>query len=463
MNLGPLVVLHDHLDGGVRPSTVLDLAERLGVSTPVDNAAALAEWMTITPALSLPDAFSRFDLVGSLLQGADALERVAQEALEDLAADGVIYAELRFAPLLHTVGGLSPNGAIAAVQRGLVAGMDGTGIQARLLCCAMRDQPVEVSEELVRAAVVAARDGLVVGVDLAGIEPGFPAELHARAFDLARQAGLKITVHAGEMDGAHQVASAMGSCHPDRIGHGWRLIDDCVVDDGHITALGSTALAVRDGRVPLEMCLTSNAALGKPIASHPAAMLRDAGFLVTLSPDDRSITTTTASAEHRHAAELLGFSRADLAHCNERAAVAAFCDDQQRAALVEAVHAGWAQMPSRLVHLAERERWRSAGDTYLPAEFAKDGFVHLSGLHQLLTPANRFYRGRHDLVALVVDPNLLGPGLVWEAGTETLERFPHYYAAIERAAVVDEIALHPASDGSFLLPQALVAACASGT
>jgi len=336
--------------------------------------------------------------------------------------------------------------------------MDSTSMQARLLCCAMRDQAPDVSEGLVRAALAAAPEGLVVGVDLAGIEPGFPAELHASAFDLAFEAGLKITVHAGEMDGPHQVASALAHGHPDRIGHGWRLIDDCVVRGGRITALGPTAKAVRDAGLPLEVCLTSNAAFGTPINTHPAGMLRDAGFRVTFNPDDRSITTTTASAEHYAAHELLGFSRAELAQCNERAAVAAFCTEVERSALVAAVHGGWAQTPGRLVHLAERDQWQSAGEAYLPAEYERDGFVHLSGAHQLLTPANRFYQGRTGLVALVVEPNRLGEGLVWEAGTGTLERFPHHYSSIPRGAVVAEVAMPPEPDGSSLLPPALIEA-----
>jgi len=456
---GPLVVLHDHLDGGVRPQTVLDLARSAGVATPADSVADLARWFTVTPDMSLVEAFSRFDLVGRVMQSPSALRRVAREACEDLAADGVIYAELRFAPLLHTLGGLTAAEVIAAVEQGL-DDAEGLGLVARLIVCAMRGESPSTSMAAVQAALAA--QGRVVGVDLAGAEVGNPASVHAAAFSAAHEAGIGVTIHAGEMDGAHQVADALQSCAPDRIGHGWRLIDDCVVSGRRIVDLGPTARAVRDGGIPLEVCLTSNACLGLAIEDHPVRMLHDAGFQISLNPDDRAITTTTASHEIELAAKVHGFSDYEIAATTERAAAAAFLAESERTALVETVRRHWDVYPSRLVHLAERGRWEAArsGQSYLPAEFGADGFIHLSALHQVLTPANRFYKGRTDLVALVVDAHLIANALVWEPGTGTLEWFPHLYGALGTDAVLHSVDFLPDANGSFLLPAELVRAVA---
>lgn len=457
MTHGPLVVLHDHLDGGVRPETVLELCHRAGVATPVDDAGALAEWMTIGAGMAIDEAFSRFDLVTSALQTPEALRRVAVEAVADLAADGVVHGELRFAPLLHTAGGLSPADVIAAVSAGLDDGQAATGLDARLIVCLMRNQPERVSFEAVDAAVAAG--GRVVAIDVAGIEPGFPAELHARAIERARSAGLGVTIHAGEMDGPHQVASAL-ACGPDRIGHGWRIIDDCETADGRITALGPTAAAVRDAQLPLEVCLTSNACLGTPVAEHPLRLLADAGFRVGLNPDDRTITTTSSRREFELARELLGVTDIEMAAMSERAAGAAFLSDDERTALIARVRDGWDVTVPRIVHLAQRDRWETAkvSGAYLPAEFDGDGFIHLSALHQVLAPANFLYRGRHDLVALVVDALLVDNALVWEPGTGTDEYFPHLYGALGTDAVLAEVPFVPEPDGSFLLPPELVRA-----
>lgn len=459
MTHGPLVVLHDHLDGGVRPQTVLELAGRAGVATPTDDVDELARWMTITPDIAVEEAFTRFDLVGRVLQTPDALRRVAAEAVEDLAADGVIHAELRFAPLLHTHGGLSPAEVIAAVSAGLDDG-EAAGCAARLIVCAMRDEPVDVSLAAIDAAIAAQSDGRVVGVDLAGLEMGHPAADHAAAFERAAAAGLGVTIHAGEMDGAHQVQSALDTCVPDRVGHGWRVIDDCDVTDGRIVALGPTASALRDSGALLEICPTSNESLGLPVERHPVRLLADAGFRVCLNPDDRSITTTSARRELQRVTDALGVSPIEHASMVERAAVGAFLPATDRADLVARVRRDWDVPVPRIVHLAERARWEAAQGTgaYLPAEFDRDGYIHLSGLHQVLAPANLLYRGRTDMVALVVDAHLIADALVWEPGTGTDEYFPHLYGALGTDAVLDVVDFGPGPDGSFLLPPALVRA-----
>ena len=458
---GPLVVLHDHLDGGVRPATLFELADSAGVAVPCPDPTELARWLTIRPEMTFEQAFSRFDLVIAATQTAPALRRIAREAVEDLAADGVIHAELRFAPLNHVAGGLSPEEVMAAVHAGL-DDADALGCEARLIVCAMRHLPESVSCEAAELAVRWMSER-VVGLDLAGGETGNPAFDHRRAFAMAADAGLSRTVHAGEMDGVHQVQSALEHCHPDRIGHGWRLIDDCRVVDGRIVALGPTATAVRDAGVPLEICLTSNECLGTAVADHPVRLLFDAGFRITLNPDDRAITTTTSRREFELAAARHGFTEVELAACVERAAAAAFLPDDEREVLVATVAESWSARPARLVHLAERARWDAARarGSYLPAEWDRDGFIHLSSLHQLLTPANRFHRGRQDLVALVVDAHLLGAAVVWEAGTGTVERFPHLYAALTPMAVLGAYPMRPEPDGGFLLPPPLMRAVRS--
>ncbi len=455
IELGPLVVLHDHLDGGVRPTTVLELAGAAGIATPTDDPDGLAAWMTLGPDIDLSTAWERFALTISVLQTGRALRRVAREAVEDLAADGVVHAELRFAPLEHTAGGLGPDRVLEAVLAGIADAAD-TGTTATLVVCGLREQDPSRSLEAARLAARWAGAG-VVGFDLAGPEPGHPASEHAAAFEVARDAGLGLTVHAGEMDGVHQVADALASCAPDRLGHAWRLIDDCRVVDGRIVALGPVARRVRDRDLPLEVCVTSNACLGLPVGSHPVRLLSEAGFRVTLSPDDRTITTTTTSREYRLVADRLGVGREVLASMAERAAVAAFgLDGTRRRQLVRRVHEGWNAHPARLVHLVRGSVWEGADDPHVPAGFERDGFVHLSALHQVLGPARALYADSdEELLALVVDARLLHDAIVWEPGTGTDEWFPHLYGALPRDAVIAAVPLPPGPDGQVLAPARL--------
>ncbi|MFT5203694.1 MAG: hypothetical protein ACI9C1_003095 [Candidatus Aldehydirespiratoraceae bacterium] len=232
------------------------------------------------------------------------------------------------------------------------------------------------------------------------------------------------------------------------------LIDDCIVCEGRIVSVGPSAASVRDAGLPVIVCLSSVA----EVADHPIRLLFDAGFRVVFAPGSHGLRHELLLAAEHH-----GFTDVELAACMERAAGAAALGDDEREVLVAQVAEGWNARPARLVHLAEHEVWepqRSSG-SYLPREWARDGFIHLSSLHQLLTPANKFYRGRDDLVALVVDAHLLGAGVVWEAGTGTVERFPHLYSALTPDAVLAEIEIAPEPDGGFLLPPALMRAVRS--
>ena len=306
----PKVVLHDHLDGGVRPATVVSSAAAAGVALPTPDPGALARWFTITPGMPLDEAWQRFALVIDVLQDAGALRRVAREAVEDLALDGVVHAELRFAPLSHTAGGLTADEVVAAVVEGLDDATSATGTTAGIIVCGLREQGRETVAAAFDLAAAWVGRG-VVGVDLAGPEVGFPADDHVAAFARAREAGLGVTIHAGEMDGVDSIRRAL-ACRPDRLGHGWRIIDDCRVVDGAIVDLGPVATEVHDAGIPLEVCVTSNACLGLPVDQHPAPLLAAAGFRLTVNPDDRAITTTTTSREHALWAEVLGFDDAWL-------------------------------------------------------------------------------------------------------------------------------------------------------
>jgi len=327
----PKVVLHDHLDGGVRPSTVIDLAQAQGLDLPVDGEAALAEWFTLRPGMPFPEAWSRFHLVISLLQDADALRRVAREAVEDVAADGVVYLETRFGPLSHQRSGLTSDEVMAAVIEGLAEGEAATGTAARLIVCGIREDGPALGLEAAHLAVAWADRG-VVGYDIAGGEVGNPAAAFAASYAVAADGGLGRTVHAGEMDGIESVASAL-TLDPDRIGHGWRLIEDLE---------GPVAAKVRDRSLPLEVCLTSNACLGLPVEEHPVRRLVEAGFVVTVNPDDRAITTTTTSRELALWAEHHAFTDAELAAVQHAAVAAAFCDETTRTTLAGLVGDGWA-------------------------------------------------------------------------------------------------------------------------
>lgn len=337
---GPKVVLHDHLDGGVRPSTVVELAGAADIALPVSDPGALGRWLTITPDMPFPEAWQRFFLVIATLQTAPALERVAREAVEDLAADGVVYAELRFAPLSHLAGGLTPDDVLGAVVAGIEEGEASTGCAARVIVCGIRENDPEESEAAARLALDWIGRG-VVGFDLAGNEFDYPADLHREAFAIARDGGLGITVHAGEMAGVNSIATALEAAQPTRLGHGLRLADDLRVgSDGEIEA-GPIATEVRDRGIMLEVCLTSNSCLGTPVPDHPVRLFHRAGAAVSVNPDDRSITTTTVAREYGLWRDVHGFDDDEFRQINLRAVDAAFCDGGTKAKLRSIVTDGW--------------------------------------------------------------------------------------------------------------------------
>lgn len=298
----PKAELHVHLDGSLRPSTMLDLARQARVDLPTRDPEMLRRHMLADDGHSLEEYLRRFDITIALLQTPEAIERAAYEMVEDAAADGVRLLEVRYCPELSTRGGLSVDEAIAAEWRGLARGERDFGVRTAIINCSLRHYDPAVSLRLAERSV-ACRDHGVVAFDLAGGEHGRPAGAHRAAFDAALAGGLGITVHAGEAAGAESVADAVRTCHANRIGHGTRLFEDALLQD-----------YVRDRRILVEVNLTSNLQTGAVarLADHPVRRYFDAGLNVTLCTDSWLMSGTTLSREYGLAQRELGFSRVEI-------------------------------------------------------------------------------------------------------------------------------------------------------
>ncbi len=336
----PKVVLHDHLDGGLRPQTVLDLATAVGYEDlPAEDAVALGKWFFQGESQSLPRYLEAFGHTVAVMQTREALERVAYEAVVDLADDGAVYGEVRFAPMLHRQLGLSLTQIVDAVLSGLAMGRRSTEMVAFLILDAMRQE--SDSQEVVAAAAGFAGRG-VVAFDLAGPEAGFPASRHRAACRAARAGGLHLTLHAGEADGVGSIADALG-CGAERLGHGVRLVDDLTVREGRVVAMGAVGERVRSEGITLEVCPSSNlhTQAFPSIDQHPVGLLHRAGFAVTLNPDNRLMSGTSMSREYGLVADHHGFTGADLRATALRAVEASFCDPVTREETRERVMTGY--------------------------------------------------------------------------------------------------------------------------
>jgi adenosine deaminase len=298
----PKAELHCHLDGSVRPETLLELAREYGTPMPRSDPDSLRDYMRASDVHSLEEYLERFTVTLSVLQTADALERVAYELVEDAAADGVRYIEVRYAPVLNVQGGLSLGEAIEAPLRGLGRGEHDHGTVGRVIVCALRHLDPDVSLEIAELAVGYRLRG-VVGFDLAGPEAAYPASHHARAFAYAREHGLACTCHAGEGAGAESVREAVHVCGAERLGHAARLAEDASLID-----------YVGEHRIPLEICLTSNVHTGAAPSyeRHPVRQFFDRGLNVVLNTDNRLMSDTTLTAEYALAAERLDFTADEL-------------------------------------------------------------------------------------------------------------------------------------------------------
>lgn len=331
----PLALLHDHLDGGLRIETILELSDACGYDgLPGPTEEELATWFRARPAGTLEDYLEAFDHTVAVMQTTAAIERIAYEAVVDLAVDGVGYAELRYAPTHSTHEGLSREDALEAMVAGLRRGTEATGTEAWAIAVALRHQTD--STDVARAAARFVGEG-VVGFDLAGPEAGYPAHLHSEGIAIARDAGLGITLHAGEGHGVASIVDALGPGTAMRIGHGVRIIDDIEVDDGVVTGLGAVASRVRDLQIPLELCITSNVHTGAvpSVAQHPLALLHRAGFNVTLNTDNRLMSDVALSDEVGVATDVLGLDDSDIRSMTGNALRAGFGDYTGRRRLLD--------------------------------------------------------------------------------------------------------------------------------
>jgi adenosine deaminase len=328
----PKVLLHDHLDGGLRVATVIDLAREIGHTLPTTEPDDLARWFTEGAYRHSLDLYlETFEHTVGVMQTKDALIRTAAECAEDLAADGVVYAEVRFAPELHLNGGLSLDEVVEAVLEGFRVGSAGRGIAVGTLLTAMRHaaNSSEIADLTLRH-----RDEGVVGFDIAGSEAGNPPTRHLAAFQEIAKANHHLTIHAGEAFGLPSIWEALQVCGAERLGHGVRIIDDITVDDTGRPRLGRLASLVRDRRVPLEMCPTSNVHTGvaPSVAQHPIGLLTQLRFRVTVNTDNRLMSAITLSDELAKLVDAFGYGWDELEWLTINAMKSAFWpfDDRLR-------------------------------------------------------------------------------------------------------------------------------------
>jgi adenosine deaminase len=343
----PKVLLHDHLDGGLRPETVLELADEHGYrDLPAHDPDALGRWFReAADSGSLVRYLETFRHTVGVMQHPDAVARVARECALDLAADGVVYAEVRMAPELLTARGVPIEAAVEAILDGFATGSRdaaaaGTPITMGSLLCAMRQDHhwVEVAELVVRY-----RDRGVVGFDLAGPEDGYPPDRIPEAIAVLDRAGAHRTIHAGEAAGVASIRAALDGARAERLGHGVRIADE-VPDDG---PLGPVAQRVLDSGVPLEVAPTSNVQTGAypTLAGHPVDRLHRLGFAVTLNTDNRLMSGVSATSEVADVATTFGWSWDDVQTVTERALAAAFADEaEKRRLLTDVVRPGHAAL-----------------------------------------------------------------------------------------------------------------------
>jgi adenosine deaminase len=334
----PKVLLHEHLDGVLRPQSVTELAKDAGYEgLPTADPEALAEWFHRGANQgSLAKYLQGFTHTIAVMQAEEALERVAYEQAEDLSQDGVVYFETRFAPVFHTQKGLTHQQVVAAVLKGLERGRKNFGIHSGLIICAMRN--MDVSLEMAELAVDFRERG-VVGFDLAGEEGGHPPKKHVDAFHYIQRENFNITIHAGEGYGKESIWQAIQYCGAHRIGHGTRLIDDIAVVDGKAVKLGDLAQYVLDKRIPLEICLISNIHTGATpsLAEHPFKILYQEKFRVTLNTDNRLMSSTSMTQEFEAAADTFGLSLDDFEKLTINAMKSAFLPYYQRCNFIYSV------------------------------------------------------------------------------------------------------------------------------
>ncbi|GAA0427984.1 adenosine deaminase [Leifsonia naganoensis] len=350
----PKVSLHDHLDGGLRPATVIELGDAIGLELPTTDPVELARWFgEKSNSGSLVEYLKTFDLTTAVMQTREGLTRVAREFVQDLGADGVVYGEIRWAPEQHLTRGLSLDETVEAVQEGIEAGIQdvratGKRIRVGQLVSAMRhlDRGLEIAQLAVRH-----RDNGVVGFDIAGPEAGFPPANQRAAFDYLAENFFPATVHAGEADGLDSIRSALLDGRALRLGHGVRIAEDISIerqdDENTYVTLGTLSQWVKDREIALETSPTSNlqtgaiAAWGTDILDHPFDLLYQLGFRVTVNTDNRLMSGTTLTRELSILADAFAYDRTDLEIFQLNAAAGAFLPLEEREELADIITAGF--------------------------------------------------------------------------------------------------------------------------
>jgi adenosine deaminase len=334
----PKALLHDHLDGGLRPQTVVELAEEYGYKDlPTTDVDELGLWFNKGAKRNdLVLYLETFAHTGGVMQHRDAIERVAYECAQDLAADHVVYAEVRFAPELHTEAGLTLEEVVKAVLAGFERGSAGTDLTIYAILDAMRQaaRSYEIAELAIRF-----RDQGVVGFDIAGPEAGFPPTRHLDAFQLVNRENFHATIHAGEAFGLPSIWEAVQFCGAERLGHGVRLVDDIEISEDGEATLGRLAQYIRDRRIPLEVCPTSNVNTGiaKTIADHPIGMLRRLRFRVTINTDNRLMSDTSMTREMVACHDAFGWGLDDMQWLTVNAVKSAFAPFPERIKLIDGI------------------------------------------------------------------------------------------------------------------------------
>jgi adenosine deaminase len=338
----PKALLHDHLDGGLRPETIIEIAQQIGYKKlPTDDPKKLADWFEEScNSHSLVRYLETFSHTIAVMQSKEAIIRVSRECAIDLARDGVVYAEVRGAPELFTEQGLTLNQVVEATLEGYKQGMaeaasEGNKIRVESLLCGMRQN--NRSQEAA-AAVVKYRDMGVVGFDIAGPEDGFPPTNQLETFEYLRKENAHFTIHAGEAYGLPSIWEAIQICGAERLGHGVRIIDD-IDFSGDKPKLGPLASYVRDRRIPLELCPTSNLQTGaaKTYSEHPIGMLAKLRFRVTLNTDNRLMSRTSMSNEMSECVKSFGWKFADLQRVTVNALKSSFIPFEERLEIIEKV------------------------------------------------------------------------------------------------------------------------------
>lgn len=348
----PKVLLHDHLDGGVRASTVIELAKESGYDKlPTTDPRELETWFHRGATRgSLPLFLEGFDHTCGVMQTREALERVAYETMEDMHRDGVVYLETRFAPIFHQQKGLHLETIVRSVLKGLERGRKDFGVEFGLILCAMRNMKPAISMEIAELAVDFRQQG-VVGFDLAGEEGGYPPKKHVDAFHYIQRENFNITVHAGEAFGKESIWQAIQWCGAHRIGHATRIVEDMKIRAGTVQSMGTLAQYILDKRIPLEICLTSNVHTGavKKLEDHPFGILYRYKFRVMLNTDDRLMSKITLSDEFMHAADAFHLKIDDFEKLTINAMKSAFLPYKKRIALIyNVIKPGFAKARAKL-------------------------------------------------------------------------------------------------------------------